>query len=52
MHLKDTTVRIAKPKDKAYRIFDGDGLYLEVQGKRIPNRQDSALFQRRFLSYS
>jgi integrase len=30
MHLKDVTVRNAKPKDKMYRLFDGAGLYLEV----------------------
>jgi integrase len=30
MHLKDTTIRNAKPKDKTYRVFDGEGLYLEV----------------------
>jgi integrase len=30
MPLTDITVRNAKPKDKTYRLFDGDGLYLEV----------------------
>ena len=30
MTLKDITVRNAKPKDKMYRVFDGEGLYLEV----------------------
>ncbi len=30
MPLKDITVRNAKPKDKKYKIFDGEGLYLEV----------------------
>ena len=28
--LKDITIRNAKPKDKMYRMFDGEGLYLEV----------------------
>jgi predicted enzyme related to lactoylglutathione lyase len=30
MTLKEITVRNAKPKDKKYRVFDGEGLYLEV----------------------
>lgn len=30
MPLSDTAVRNAKPKDKAYRMFDERGLYLEV----------------------
>src|SRR6516165_11158338 len=30
MHLKDITVRNAQPKAKRYKMFDGDGLYLEV----------------------
>ena len=29
--LKDVMVRNAKPKAKLYRLFDGEGLYLEVQ---------------------
>lgn len=28
--LKDTTIQNAKPRDKAYRLFDGEGLYIEV----------------------
>src|SRR5947209_20267064 len=30
MTLKDVTVRNAKPKKKRYKLFDGEGLYLEV----------------------
>lgn len=30
MHLTDRAVKAAQAKDKRYRIFDGDGLYLEV----------------------
>lgn len=30
MALTDTTIRTAKPQDKAYKLFDGGGLYLEV----------------------
>jgi integrase len=30
MPLRDITVRSAKPKEKAYRLYDSDGLYLEV----------------------
>jgi integrase len=30
MLLNDKTVRAAKPKDKLYRLWDGQGLYLEV----------------------
>jgi len=30
MKLKDTALKNAKPKDKAYKLFDGGGLYLEV----------------------
>lgn len=35
--LTDTQVRNAKPKEKAYKLFDGGGLYLEValSGSRI-----------------
>ena len=29
--LTDTQVKKAKPKEKIYKIFDGDGLYLEVK---------------------
>lgn len=37
MPLTDLDCRHAKPKDKAYRMFDGGGLYLDVMatGKRI-----------------
>src|ERR1035437_3481050 len=28
--LTDIAIRTAKPKDKSYRLFDGDGLYLEI----------------------
>ena len=30
MPLSDTALRAAKPAEKPYRLFDGDGLYLEV----------------------
>jgi hypothetical protein len=30
MKLKDTTLKNAKPREKAYKLFDGGGLYLEV----------------------
>lgn len=30
MPLKDVTVRNTKPRGKKYKLFDGDGLYLEV----------------------
>jgi len=30
MSLTDTLIRNIKPKEKAFRAFDGDGLYLEV----------------------
>src|SRR5205809_784036 len=30
MTLKDVTVRNAKPSTKKYKLFDGEGLYLEV----------------------
>lgn len=30
MKLTDKAVKAAKPKDKIYRLFDGEGLYLEV----------------------
>ena len=30
MTIKDVTVRNAKPKDKKFKLFDGEGLYLEV----------------------
>src|SRR5882724_13674230 len=30
MPLKDTMVRNAKPRSKKYKMFDGDGLFLEV----------------------
>lgn len=30
MALTDTSVRAARPKDKPYKLFDGDGLYLQV----------------------
>jgi hypothetical protein len=29
--LTDTKIKKAKPKDKVYKLFDGDGLYLEVK---------------------
>jgi len=31
MPLKDTNCRNAKPQDKPYRLYDKQGLYLEVQ---------------------
>lgn len=31
MPLKDTKCRNAKPQDKPYRLYDEQGLYLEVQ---------------------
>jgi integrase len=30
MTLKDVSIRNAKPKEKVYKLFDGEGLYLEV----------------------
>ena len=30
MALTDTAIGAAKPKKKAYRLFDGGGLYLEI----------------------
>ena len=30
MPLTDAKIRTAKPKEKTYKLFDGDGLYLEV----------------------
>ncbi|WJM95803.1 Arm DNA-binding domain-containing protein [Pseudomonas defluvii] len=33
MPLKDTNCRNAKPQDKPYRLYDEQGLYLEVQPK-------------------
>lgn len=30
MHLSDTAIRNAKPKDKTYTLTDGEGMYLEV----------------------
>lgn len=30
MKLTDKTVKAAQPRDKLYRIFDGEGLYLEI----------------------
>jgi hypothetical protein len=29
--LTDTKIKRAKPKDKIYKLFDGNGLYLEVK---------------------
>ena len=33
MPLTDTTIRNAKPKEKPFRLFDGNGLYLEISPK-------------------
>ncbi|WP_457564153.1 tyrosine-type recombinase/integrase [Caminibacter sp.] len=35
--LSDTKIKRAKPKDKMYKMFDGDGLYLEVKptGRKV-----------------
>ena len=30
MRLTDVKIKVAKPREKAYRLFDGQGLYLEV----------------------
>jgi len=30
MPLSDTSVRMAKPREKSYRLSDGNGLYLEI----------------------
>ena len=30
MPLTDSAIRTAKPKDKAYKLFDGGGMYLEI----------------------
>ncbi|OIN56452.1 integrase [Arsenicibacter rosenii] len=37
MKLSDLVCKTAKPKDKPYKLFDGDGLYLEVlpSGKKL-----------------
>lgn len=39
MSLTDVKVRNAKPKEKQYKLFDGDGLFLLVMppGKKTPN---------------
>ncbi|MGX1186121.1 hypothetical protein AB7M29_003800 [Pseudomonas sp. F-14 TE3623] len=29
--LTDTACRLAKPTDRPYKLFDGDGLYLLIQ---------------------
>ena len=33
MKLNDQTCKNAKPKDKAYKLSDGGGLYLEITPK-------------------
>ncbi|GAB6045120.1 tyrosine-type recombinase/integrase [Caminibacter profundus] len=35
--LTDTKIKRAKPKDKMYKLFDGDGLYLEIKptGRKV-----------------
>ncbi|HDZ69028.1 MAG TPA: DUF4102 domain-containing protein [Phycisphaerales bacterium] len=33
MALTNTTIRNAKPREKAYRLFDGKGLYMEISPK-------------------
>jgi len=33
MALTDTQCRTAKPREKAYKLTDGNGLYLEVKPK-------------------
>jgi len=35
--LRETQIKSAKPKEKVYKLFDGDGLYLEIRptGKKI-----------------
>ena len=33
MRLTDKAVKSAKPREKTYRIFDGEGLYLEISPK-------------------
>jgi len=30
MALTDTSIKQAKPRDKAYKLFDGNGLYIEI----------------------
>lgn len=53
MKLTDKAVKAAKPKEKPYRIFDGEGLYLEVHPKgakywrmkcRFNDREDRLAF--------
>lgn len=53
MPLTDLAVKAAKPREKVYRIFDGDGLYLEVHPNgskywrmkcRFNNREDRLAF--------
>lgn len=31
MKLTDRTCKTAKPKDKTYKLFDGEGMFLQVQ---------------------
>lgn len=48
MLLSDTSVRNAKPRDKAYKLIDGVGLYVAVQpnGSRLW-RLDYQIFGKR-----
>ncbi len=34
--LTDTEIRKSKPKDKGYKLFDGDGLYLYIGAISVP----------------
>lgn len=38
MSLTGVEIRNAKPRDKASRLFDGSGLYLEVSRERATTR--------------
>ncbi|MEO1927986.1 MAG: integrase arm-type DNA-binding domain-containing protein [Nautiliaceae bacterium] len=35
--LSDTKIKRAKPKDKMYKMFDGEGLYIEIKptGRKV-----------------
>ena len=36
MQLSDKAVRVFKPKEKPYKVADGDGLYILVTGQGTP----------------
>lgn len=53
MHLTDLKVRTAKPKDKPYKISDGDGLYLLVKptGKKYWRMKYSVEGKEKLLAF-